>query len=425
MSGLSPSMRFNRCNLVLSADLGSTIQGSFKHDATSARRRLMMASVSLKYPFLLSTLLLAVSRADGEFPRIWLTHQTNDPSHVVVNWETAKPAPSVVRYGLTSKLDRAVKDDAAVTLHHVEIDIPEKDVVYHYSVGEGADASPEATFKGYPVKELRVAVVGDWGYAKGKDLSALRKDDVHLLVTAGDNVPSLHESGKEGIKAFRALIDEAPDLFRSTPFMPALGNHDKEAHPRGPKPPAEPVYDVDAKAYREFFALPGDEWKWHFDLTDFDVRFIALDIEHISDFGTTWQTCHAFDENSEQFRWYRETMNQTKSGFVFSIINENQAGLNGRTKGLWHGEFRRGSALISGFGYFAERAELNDGLPYFNTCLKGDGAKYFGPQAQFKASEDNYLLLIFKRGSDEMTVQFKNLRGEVMDTRVIKKRPAR
>lgn len=369
--------------------------------------------------------MLLANPAAGEVPQVWLTHQSNDPSRIVVNWETANPAPSVVRYGLTSKLDQVAKDEAPVTFHHVEIPLAEKDVTYHYAVGEGETATPEATFKGYPTKELRVAVVGDWGYAMGKDLSALKRDDVHLLITAGDNVPSLHERGREGNKAFSALIAQAPDLFRSTPFMPILGNHDKEAHSRGPKPPAEPVYDVDAKAYREFFALPGEEWKWHFDIPDFDARFIALDIEHISDFGTTWQTCHAFDENSEQFRWFRDLMNATKAGFVFSLINENQGGLNGKTKGLWHREFRRGSALISGFGYFAERAELADGLPYFNTCLKGDGAKYFGPQAKFKASEDNYLLLIFKRGSDEMTVQFKNLRGEVMDTRVIKRRGLR
>ena len=185
-----------------------------------------------------------------------------------------------------------------------------------------------------------------------------------------------------------------------------------------------PVYDVDARAYREFFALPGDEWKWHFDIADFDARFIALDIEHITDFGTTWQTCHAFDEASAQFRWYQATMNQSKAGFVFTLMNENQGTLNGRTKGLWHGQFRRGSALITGFGYFAERAELDGGLPYFNTCLKGDGAKYFSPQARFKASEDNYLLLTFKRGADEMNIQFKNLRAEVMDMLVIKRRNA-
>jgi hypothetical protein len=83
---------------------------------------------------------------------------------------------------------------------------------------------------------------------------------------------------------------------------------------------------------------------------------------------------------------------------------------------------RKGSALITGFGYFAERAELADGLPYFNTCLKGDGDKYKDPNSKFFASEHNYLLLTFKQGSPCMTAQLKSLKGEVLDTRVIEKR---
>ena len=365
---------------------------------------------------------LVTAPCHAQVERIWLTHQSTDPSHLVVNWETAKPTSSVVNYGRSAKLDRVATAPGTATRHHVEIAIPEQDGVWHYSVGTGADASSPATFKGYPTRELRVGIVGDWGFAKGKDLGALRNDDVHLLLTAGDNVPSLHEPGREGIKAFSALIDQQPELFRSTPFMPILGNHDKEARPRGPQPPAEAVYDVHATAYREFFALPGDEWKWHFDIPAFDVRFLALDIEHISDFGTTWQTCHAFDAGSEQFAWFRQTMAQTKAGFVFSLMNEKQSSLHGATKGLWHEQFRKGSALITGFGYFAERAELDGGLPYFNTCLKGDGAAYRDRQSKFFASQENYLLLTFQRGVDTMNVQIKNLLGQVLDSRVIGKR---
>lgn len=371
---------------------------------------------------LILAVLLSATVTHAQIERIWLTHQSTDPSRLVVNWVSAKPTNSVVNYGLSAKYDRVASVEGTATLHQVEIAIPEKDVTWHYSVGSGADASPDATFKGYPTQELRVAVVADWGYAPGRDLSALRKDNMHLLITAGDNVPSLHEKGREGVKAYSALIDQAPELFRSTPFMPVLGNHDKEVHPRGPKPPAEPVYDVDATAYREFFALPGDEWRWHFDIPDFDVRFLALDIQHISDFGTTWQTCHAFDAESEQYRWFRERLDESNAGIVISLINEKQSSLAGATKGLWHKEFVRGSALISGFGYFAERAEIEGGLPYFNTCLKGNGDVYKDARNQFLAREDNYLLLIFRHGDDTMTVQFKNLRGEVMDARVISKR---
>lgn len=367
--------------------------------------------------FLLSTAAFA-----APIERIWLTHATNDPSKIVINWETDAHADSVVEFGTSEMLGQRVASSAEVTLHHMEIPLEQRDVVYHYRVSSGNDASSIATFKSYPSKDLRIAIVGDWGYAPGKDVSAIVKDDLHLLLTVGDNVASLHEKGKEGTKAFSALIDANRELFRSTPFMPILGNHDREITGRGPKPPAHAVYDVEATMYREFFALPGDEWKWHFDLPDFDLRFIALDLNHIQDFGTTWQTCHAWQPDSLQFEWFAETMATTQRGFVLTLMNEKQTQVQGLTKGAWHEHFRKGSALITGFGYFADRAELTGGLPYFNTCLKGDGDLYKDPQSKFHAREDNYLLVTHTAGASTMQLQFKNLRGMVLDTTELSKR---
>ncbi|HYF37415.1 MAG TPA: metallophosphoesterase [Prosthecobacter sp.] len=374
--------------------------------------------------FLLSLLACNTALAGGKaatIQRVWLSHASAEPSKIVINWETEKPGDSVVEYGKDAQYGQRVAIQEAVKLHHVEIPLTEKDVAFHYRVRSGDEASADAIFQGYPTKELRVAVVGDWGYAKADDLTALIKDQPHLLLTAGDNVASLHEPGKEGTRAFSALIDRQPELFRSTPFMPILGNHDREVASRGPKPPDHNVYDVEATAFREFFALPGDEWKWHFDVPDFGVRFIALDLNHIQDFGTTWQTCHAYDSESAQFRWYWDLMNKTQMPFVFTLNNEKQTQVFGRTKGLWHEQFAKGSALITGFGYFAERAELKEDIPCFNTCLKGDGTPYKDPQSKFFASQDNYLLLTFRAGEPEMRAELKSLTGEVLDTRVIKR----
>ena len=84
--------------------------------------------------------------------------------------------------------------------------------------------------------------------------------------------------------------------------MPVLGNHDKQIRPRTDTPSKKPVYDIGASAFRRFFELPGDEWKWFFDVPDFSIRFTALDLHHISDFGSTWQSSHAFGRDSRQFR---------------------------------------------------------------------------------------------------------------------------
>lgn len=371
----------------------------------------------MKYPLLLALLAIASLSVEGnEIRRVWLTHKSHDPSQIVINWTTDTPGDSVVRFGRTADYDETVRVEESVTLHQVEVPLAHRDTTYHYSVSTGEQRSKDATFKAYPTDSLRVAVVADW--QSKPDLSAIIKDDVHLLLTAGDNIPSLWQkcgnNQQDCVQPYADLIDAHAELFRATPFLPVLGNHDREIRPRGDKPPDEPVYDVEATAFRRFFALPGDEWKWHFDVPGFDLRFVALDFNHISDFGTTWQTCHAFDENSEQFAWYKKLMEKPPN-FVVTLYNERNSSIRNQARQQWHELFQRGTCCISGFGYFAERAELN-GLPYYNTSLSGRGAKYADPHSKFFASEDSYLLLTIERAG-KMVVEIKSLKKGVLDRR--------
>lgn len=370
----------------------------------------------MRYALFLMLAVLPQIAGAAEIERIWLTHKTNAPSKIVVNWMSDDPGDSVVRFGLTDGYGETVRVDKNTTLHQVEIPLRHRGATYHYSVSTGDQRSPDATFQTYPTDVLRVAVVADWQGTP--DLSAVEKEDVHLLLTAGDNIARLWDECGEGnkncVKPYAALIDAYPELFRSTPFMPVLGNHDREIRPRGEKPPPKPVYDVDATAFRRFFELPGAEWKWHFDLPEFDLRFVALDFNHISDFGTTWQTCHAFDEDSEQFRWYKNLMQQPPS-FVVTLYNERNSNIRNKADGKWHDLFRRGTCCITGFGYFAERAEV-DGLAYYNTALNGRGNQYPDPKSKFLAGEDSYVLLTIERGG-KMTVEIKSLKNTVLDRR--------
>lgn len=365
--------------------------------------------------------LIAVNVQSAAIERLWLTHATNDPARITVNWETEQPAPSQVDHGSTPALGKTTASAALVTLHHVEISLDPAAPMHHYRVRSGDDASAVHAFKGYTGDALRVSVFADRGYARDRDLNTLAKDDPHLLLTAGDNVASLHEKGLESTKAFSALIDSAPGLFQTTPFMPILGNHDREITPRGPKPPDHPVYDIEAKAFRAFFPLPDEGWKWRFDLPAFGARFLALDASHVNDQGTTWQTNHPVTRDSEQHQWYAREIAQKDAPFVITLNNEQNSLMRGYDKGAWKNLFHQSSAVITGYGYFGERAEV-DGFPYFNTCLKGDGDLYKDPKSAFVTREDNYLLLTFTKDAPAMKVQIKNLRGEVLDTREIPKR---
>src|SRR4051812_29207846 len=190
-------------------------------------------------------LLLAAAPAPAQGELVWLTHKTTAPSKLVVSWTTKAAGDSKVRSGPTASYGKEAHAPGSRTLHHVEVPLTRGEPL-HYSVSTGEQSSADASFRGYPKDVLRVAIVANW-HAK-PDLKGLLKDAPHLLLTAGDNVPDLWRACgvgvKDCVKPFAALIDRYPEMFRSTPFMPALGNHDREIRPRGMKPPAEAVYDV-------------------------------------------------------------------------------------------------------------------------------------------------------------------------------------
>lgn len=359
---------------------------------------------------------LTVLRA-AEIDCIWLGYPGGESDRLVVSWWSDEPGDSVVRFGLTPESLETVRQHDLTRLHHVEIPVPAHGAIYYYCVQTGSETSSLASFKAIPTETLRIAVAADW--QSQPDLTAIRRDDVHLLLTAGDTICNLWEACGPGrldcFEPYRQLIRRYPDLFRRVPFMPVLGNHDREIHPRGQKPPVHPVYDVEATAFRQFFVLPDDEWKWSFNIPEFNLRLIALDLSHTSDVDSTWQTCHSFDPGAVQYRWY-DRLTTTNPTFTVTLYNERNATMRNTHQGAWEDLFRRGTICVTGFGYFAERAEVND-LTYYNTALSGAGTVYPDPHSVFLAREDSYMLLTCEQAAETMTAELKNLSGHVLDRR--------
>ncbi len=365
-----------------------------------------------KFAILLVTMITLPAAAQVKCA--WLTHKRSDPSHIVVNWETKEPSNSVLEYGPTAALGRRVEVGKAVALHHVEVSFP-KSGDFHYRISCGDHPPFSGKVKSYSGKILRVAIAANWQARPG--LKSMLAEDAHLLVTCGDHVKSIIDPGNAGSKTntkpFSELVVAYQEIFRSMPVMPALGNHDRQFRPRGKRFPPKATYDVAARAFLDFFPLPGDGWKWSFEIPRFDVRFVALDFNHTSDFGTTWQSCHGFDAKSEQFKWYRKLMARTDRRYVVTVHNEMNRTMRGHAGGIWKPLFEKGTMAITGFGYFAERAEV-DGFPYFNTAL-GAGMRYADPKAKFSATTPSYILLTFRKGAPSVTVEIKNVQGMVLD----------
>lgn len=372
----------------------------------------------------LASLVLLSLSASAEVERIWLTHQSPDNSKLVVSWETSEPGDSVVEFGTTPQLGESAKVDGRRTLHHVEIPLAKKDCTYHYRVKTGDQVSDITTFKGYPSKVLRLAVVANIRADAKLNFDAIKKDDPHLLISAGDTAMQYQfatEGDPQATKSHSTLIDTQAEIFKTTPFMPSLGNLDRKIRPNGLSM-EKPGYDIEATGYRKFFALPGKEWLWAFDLPDFDLRFISVDMSHTGDFGKPNQACHAFDKSSEQFKWYEETMNATRAGFVITLYGETNGTVRRHAEGGWKRVIGKGTLGISGECYHAERAVV-DGFTYYNSSVRGNGTFGIDPKAAFLDKAASYQLITLDRDAGTMTVALKALvDGRVLDQQTFKKR---
>jgi len=374
-----------------------------------------------------AALSLPAFSAFAKVERIWMTHQSPDNSKIVISWETTNPGDSVVEFGTSQQLGESAKVDGSRTLHHVEIPLAQKDVTYHYRVKSGDQVSGINTFKGYSSKVLRIAVVANIRADAKLNFAAIKKDDPHLLISAGDTAMQYQfatQADKEATKSHSTAIDIQADLFKSTPLMVSLGNLDRKIRPNGISM-EEPGYDIEATGYRKFFALPGREWIWAWDIPDFDLRLISVDMSHTGDFGKPNQACHAFDANSEQFKWYEDTMNATKAGFVITIYGETSGTVRRHAEGGWKRLIEKGTIGISGECYHAERTEV-DGCTYYNSSVRGNGTFGHDPNAAFSDKAASYKLITLDRGAGTMTVALKALEdGRVLDSKTFTKRAKR
>jgi hypothetical protein len=221
---------------------------------------LAQSSFFMNLSHTLTTLLAIALPAVGfaKVERIWMTHQSADNNQIVVSWETTQPGDSIVEFGTSPALGQTVKLDGSRTLHHVEIPIPQRDVVYHYRVKTGDQSSEIHSFKGYPSQVLRIAVVANIRADAKLNFDAIRKDDPHLLLSSGDTAMQYQfatEADIQTTKSHSTAIDTQSDLFRSTPLMVSLGNLDRKIRPNGLSM-EEPGYDIAATGYRKFFACP-------------------------------------------------------------------------------------------------------------------------------------------------------------------------
>jgi hypothetical protein len=213
--------------------------------------------------------------------------QQGTPTSIIIRWRTDVATASRVRFGTSDGNLTGVADDAAVTTEHeVRVSGLAPQTRYYYSVGTPdtvlASGSSHTFLTSPPAgtaTPTRIWAIGDSG--TGRTFAFTVRDayyafagsttSTNLWLMLGDNA---YDHGNDADYQ-RAVFDTYPDLLRSTPIWPTLGNHDTD----------ESEVPSTSYPYYGIFTLPvngeaggvpsGSESYYSFDYGN--IHFICLD----------------------------------------------------------------------------------------------------------------------------------------------------
>jgi tartrate-resistant acid phosphatase type 5 len=268
--------------------------------------------------------------------------------------------------------------------------------------------TPTPTESPTPTQEppIRFAVIGDYGGNGGpeRDVAELVKSwQPDFIITTGDNnYPSgsadtidltIGQFYHSFISPYNGKFGEGADINR---FFPTLGNHDWQTDQAAP--------------YLKYFTLPGNER--YYDFVWGPVHFFALDADSREPDGVS--------SNSIQANWLKDALAASDSPWNIVYFHQPpySSGLHGSTDWMrWPFQAWGASAVLSGHDHTYERI-LHDGFPYFVNGLGGGSIYYFntpidGSQVRYA---DDYGAMLVSADKNQITFQFINRKGEVIDT---------
>ena len=253
---------------------------------------------------------------------------------------------------------------------------------------------------------IRFAVIGDFGSNEKPeaDVAALVKSwQPDFVITVGDNnYPSGAEStidltiGQYYSDFIHPYLGKFGPGASNNRFYPTLGNHDWVAK--------------NAQPYLDYFTLPGNERYYEFALGPLD--FFALDADSREPDGVS--------AGSKQALWLKDRLAASTAPWkiVFFHHAPYSSGLHGPTDWMqWPFHDWGASVVLSGHDHTYERLSI-DGLTYFVNGLGGGAIYSFGAIAngsQLRYNAD-YGAMLVEANSSQMTFQFINRKGKVIDT---------
>ena len=335
------------------------------------------------------------------------------PRQLTVRWETAKPVPTLLRWGTAPRCAETYEDTRPVKRHEATLSSLEPGNVYWYSLDAAASPASAVPVRTQAVgaAQVRIAVLGDThsvlNSAHEQNVAGILADKPDLVLHTGDLSVGRTESRLQDFFLLEASV------LRSVPIYPALGNHDGSGArftqlflPKQDHRPA-PYYSI----------------RWG------AVAVIALD------------TNQSVAERSAQWRWLSSTLAALAGdpGVAFKLVEMHWGPFD---SGSGHGSnlkvrdamvplFERYGVdlVLSGHDHVFERSTVN-GVKYVVTGGGGGGGGKYGYKrhmvmgswwTEAQASEFHHCLLEIAGNTLHFTAREAGT-GRVLDQFTLDKR---
>lgn len=257
----------------------------------------------------------------------------------------------------------------------------------------------------------RLAVIGDYGSGdhNAQDVADLVKSwQPHIILTTGDNnypngaAATIDDNiGRFYHEYISPYVGKYGAEAQVNRFFPTLGNHDWQSD--------------NAQPYLDYFTLPGNER--YYDFTWGAVHFFALDSDSREPDGV--------GRSSIQADWLRQRLAASTLPWKIVYMHHPPYSSGPREDVSWmRWDFQEwgATAVLAGHDHFYERIVLND-FPYFINGLGGGAIYNFGEPTEGSQMRYNadYGAMLVEASDAQISFQFINRQGEVIDSYLIRK----
>ncbi|MBP1702827.1 MAG: alkaline phosphatase [Chloroflexi bacterium] len=262
-----------------------------------------------------------------------------------------------------------------------------------------------------PIPALRLAVLGDYGLAGQPEADVasliLGWQPDYILTTGDNNYPdgeqetideNIGQYYHSYIAPYVGSYGQGGEVNR---FFPTLGNHDWNTN--------------QAQPYLDYFALPGNER--YYDILLGPVHIFAVDSDSREPDGVS--------RISLQAVWLQDALSASTAPWKLVIMHHPpfSSGYHGPVDWMrWPFAEWGADAVLAGHDHTYERL-LIDSIPYFVNGL-GGGPIYafvFIDEASQARYNDDHGAMLITADTQQITFQFMNRRGELIDSYSISK----